>query len=773
MASSISADEVLNYQPGKPAVAKGKAITAQDVIDAIPRDPAMQTHFRDEVGAPIDMTAMDSASSPYSIPNVYAEQRPTGRDQNVLPGNAGFSANFKGNFVEDTQRKIAYYAQALFPNDPEAAKRFGVRDGSVVFIDNEGNIRDVEHGAGSRTGKALAYTPEVVGSIVGSFATGNPVTGGAVGAVGGKAIKQIIAGTLMDDPQTMAGNAKALAGEGLINLISGGFAKGASKFLNKGRVVDFTPQQIAEAQAMAQQIEQRLGIKLDVSQASQDPVLMALRKYAAKFPGKSAQIFKQLDEAQTSQSATAMNELMNKVATATASESAGMQGINAAQKAIKDARAEVTAQVKPLYDKAYAAVPEVDRTTKAGEKILDYLKLPYFREAFSSGQKLRSLETGSGTQPMKRTVETLSKADPNAGTWESASTAVKSTDTNAKVITSRLESGKTSQTPEGKLTQKSEEIHKDITRPSLAELDYTKRALDERIQAMMDSGQRQRAAALIQKRNEFVAALDALPNSEWQAARKAYGEAAKARIEPLENGAIGVLARTENRKAARVASKMFTDPNITANEIAFARGAIEKADPEGWNQLTRQYLATTLDKSLKVTQRGETTNLAGKLYQSLAGTPEQLAKLRAAMPKEAQPHLNDVLGAFRLIAATERAGSDTAFNQLVTKKIEGRFSTTLKMMRQPWQTVIEAGDQRNIETLVAKLADGLTDPAKVAQLRQVTKASPTLNRALQISSILGITPPERMIESEINPIADQPIGEPRRGRAAPQGSQGR
>jgi hypothetical protein len=766
MPNRISADDILNPTTST-------KITAQDVIDAVPREPAMQPHFRDEVGAPIDMTALDSASGPQSVPNVFLEQRPTGRDQNVLPGNAGFKANFKANFVEDQQRKIDFYAKALFPNDPEAVKRFGVRDGAIVYIDPEGNIRDVEHGAGSRTGKALAYTPEVAGSIIGSFATGNPVSGGALGGIGGKAIKQIIAGTVLDDPQTTAGNLEGMATEGVMNLLTGGLAKGVGKFFNKGRVVDFTPEQIAEARGIAQEIERRLGIKLDVSQASQDPILMALRKYAAKFPGKSAQTFKQLDEAQTGQTANAMQGLLDKVAKETASETAGMRGINAAGKAIKDARAAVSAEVKPLYDAAYAAVPEVSRVTKQGEKILDFLKLPYFRQAFNEGQTLRSLETGSGAQPVRSTVETLRKADPQTGAWESASTKVRSTGTNAQVIESRLSSGSSKQTPEGTLTQRTDEIHKDITRPSLAELDYTKRALDERIQGMMESGQRQRAMALKAKRDEFVKALDELPNQEWQAARKAYGEAAKARIEPLENGAIGVLARTENRKAARVASKMFTDPNITANEIAFARSAIEKADPEGWSQLTRQYLATTLDKSLKVTQKGETVNLAGKLYQSLAGTPEQLAKLRAAMPKETQAHLNDVLGAFRLIAATERAGSDTAFNQLVTKKIEGRFSTTLKMMRQPWQTVIEAGDQRSLESLVAKLADGLTDPAKVSQLRQVTKASPSLNRALQISSILGLTPPERMIKSELFPMADRPIGEPRRGRPQSQGSQGR
>ena len=68
-----------------------------------------------------------------------------------------------------------------------------------------------------------------------------------------------------------------------------------------------------------------------------------------------------------------------------------------------------------------------------------------------------------------------------------------------------------------------------------------------------------------------------------------------------------------------------------AKEIAFARNSIEKADPDAWKQLTRQYLATTLNSALKVTQQGETRNLAGKLYQAMAGTPEQLAKLQGGL----------------------------------------------------------------------------------------------------------------------------------------------
>jgi hypothetical protein len=668
--------------------------TAQEQIDAVPRRPAMQPQLVDEQGRDYNAGDLDNVNSVYDIPKLRVEQRPTGRDLNVQPGNAGFKANFKSAFVEDPQTQMRIFAKALFPDDPNAARRFGMRDGRVVYLDDDGGIRDVEHGFGSRTGHALGYAPETAGAIAGSFATGNPVVGGSLGAAGGKGLKQMIGGLVFDEPQTTSGNLKGMAKEGAMTLVSGGLAKGAGKFFDKGRVVDFTPEQIGTARATQEQVQRTAGITLDLAQASGDPVLLALRKYAAKFPGESSQVFKALDELQTGQSADAMQKLIGVVSRSMSSEAAGRQGINAAQEAIRAARANVSQQVKPLYDAAYAAVPEV-----ADPKILAFLKLPYFQQAYKAGQRIATLEGNAAAKP------------------------------------------------------------------DLRALDYTKRALDDQVESLMQSGNRQSARAVKLKRDEFVSAIDAIPNQQWQAARRKYAELARSTIEPLENGAVGTLSRIKDAKAATAAAKLFSDPAITAQEVALARNAVSKADPEAWSALSGQYLATVLDRSLKVSQRGEATNLAGKLYQALAGTPQQALKVRTALPAGAQAHLDDMLKGLKLVAATERAGSDTAFNQLVTQKIAGRFSTTLKLLRQPIQTAIQSGEDQQLDRLVANLARGLTDPARVASLRQVSKMPPGVERSLYTIAALSLAPGGRYLEGELFPAADMPIpaAEPRRG----------
>jgi hypothetical protein len=426
MANSITPDEVLGVAP--------TTISAQDVIDAVPVDRQLQPQLRSGQ-TPISPIDVDAANSPAQIPkNINVVQQPTGRDMNVQPGSSGFATNFKAGLVEDPRTKIAIHAKRLFPNDPTAASRFGIRDGRIVYIDDDMNVKDAEAGAAAGFGNALAYSPETTGAIIGSFAARSPVLGAAIGSIGGKAAKQIIAGTALNDPQTTLGNVKGMATEGAVNLAAGGLSKLVGRFLNKGRVVDFTPAKAGEAATTRDATQASTGITLDLAQASQDPALMSLRKYAAKFPGESAQIFKQLDELQTTQSAEAMQKLIATVSTAMSSDAAGRQGINAANEAIKAARAGVSKQVKPLYDAAYASVPEVSAADKQGAKVLEFLKLPYFREAFAAGQKLRSLETGSATKPAERVTERLHKADPQAGTFETATTTVDSTSTGAKVI---------------------------------------------------------------------------------------------------------------------------------------------------------------------------------------------------------------------------------------------------------------------------------------------------------------------------------------------------
>jgi hypothetical protein len=644
---------------------------------------------------------------------------------------ANFGAALKSELVEDLDTRRRLVAESI----GVPIERVGMLDDKPVFVNDEGKLQYVS-GFGTRTGAAIVgNTPEAIGGIVGSFA-GSPVIGSAAGATGARGLKRAAAGLIFDEPQTVSGNLKDLAVEGATNLGAGLAGKGLAALGNRGKVVDFSPTNRAAAEAVGQRVKQSTGIDLDLAQASGDRKLISLRAYAARYPGKSAELIQAADEAAEGQFEAATNRVLDMIAKSQPSEVAGSAGVNAAQMTIAAARKNVSNSVRHLYEAAYKAVPEVDRTTKQGERILDFLKLPYFQEAFSAGQKLRALETGSAANPRQRVTETLTKRGEDA--IERASTTVDSTSTGAKRITSRLSTEDTPrETPDGVLTRRSETTHTDITRPSLAELDYTKRALDERIEAMQLAGQRQRARALKMKRDEFVAAMDALPNQQWQAARKEYAELAKSTIEPLENGAVGVLAKIKNPKAATAAAKIFQDPNVTPSQIAFARAQINKQDPEAWNGLVRQWMGQRLNAALKETQTGDVVNPAGKFRQAVFGTPQDRAKAAAMLPQGVLKDFEDLMFAAERLASTPIAGSNTMRDTEIKEQLKGTGAVLFRWLTSPRKAVVDAAEQRALEQGTVAITEALLDPAKRSQLKRVVKMRPSAQQAIMITTLLS------------------------------------
>lgn len=662
-------------------------------------------------------------------------------EQPIPADRANFGASLKAGIIadEDTQRREI--AKSLFPNDPRGAERVSFFEGTPVYVDDRGQLKRVSPALVSGLAEITANTPEAVGATIGSFATGNPVSGAAVGGAGGRALKRGVSQLVFDEPATPLSVAKEMAGEGAVNLVAGGVGKGIAAFAGRGKIVDFSPSNIRNAEQIREYVKKTTGIDLDLAQASGDRNLLALRDYAAVYPGRTAEIIQRADEIAAGQLDTATNRFLDTIAKSTPSEIAGKNGVNAAQLIIATARRNVSKSVDPLYKAAYKAVPVVDRTTKQGEKILDFLKLPYFPEAFSAGQRLRALETGSAAKPAQKTVETLTKKTDEG--IERASTTVQSTSTGAKRITSRLSTEATpKKTADGVLTRRDETVHSDITNPSLEELDYTKRALDEQIEALKEAGQRQRARALTIKRNEFVAALDALPNMQWQAARKEYGELAKSTIEPLENGIIGVLAKTKDPVVSRAAAKIFSDPNVSPQAINLAKTALEKESPEAYAGLVRQYLAHRWDQALKTTQGGDVINPAGKFRQSVFGTPSDRERMRALLPAGASSAFEDLMLAMEKLSrtplgASRVAGSPTFTRTEIDENLKGMGAVIFKYLTTPRQAIREAAEERVKRQSIDAITEALLDPAKRSQLRQVARMEPSTKQAILLTNLIA------------------------------------
>lgn len=355
MPNSITFDDAVGGVSGK-----SQGITFEDAVRA---HEDKNTQYQQ--GLQKQYERANSKPDPYINPLVVGDapaEMPLLRQHrlDVAPAEkSNFKASLKANLVDDPETKRRIIAQELFPDDPNAIKRVGVIDGAHVYVGDDGQLHRVSPKSVSAGAIATANLPEVVGATIGA-ASGMPVAGAALGATAGKAYKQVAANLLLDEPQTSGGNAVELAKEGALNLATGGVAKATTKFMDRGKIVDFSPSNLKQAEAVRAEAKAKTGIDLDLAQASGDRKLIALRAYAARFPGQSADLVQAADDASAGQFDKAVKTVLDKIGTAQPSEIAGAKGSNAAELVIAAATARRDAAVKPYYEQAKNVVLGAD-----------------------------------------------------------------------------------------------------------------------------------------------------------------------------------------------------------------------------------------------------------------------------------------------------------------------------------------------------------------------------------------------------------------------------
>lgn len=586
--------------------------------------------------------------------------------------NANFGASLKAGLVEDEGTKRRLIAESLFPGDPSGVDRVGFIGGTPAYLDEKGEVRKVSPGIVRFGAGALANSPEMAGSIAGSAA--GPF-GATLGAVGARGLKRAAAGLIFDEPQTIAGNLQDLGKEAALNLAAEGTAWGIKKFADRGKTVDFSPNNARAAEQTVQTTKAKTGIDLDFAQASGDRKLIGLRAYAARYPGKSAELIQAADELSEGQFEQATKRVLDLVATSKPSEIAGQNGINAARLAIDAAEMARDKAVAPYYEQARKVVLGAD-------VIDDVSKDPLIARA---ARRVKS-------DPVyQRNLDGLD--DNSVGFWH-----------------------------------------------------QVKRNLDSGYSVSERSGNRTAAreyASAASSLNKKIAAA----SPEYAQANAFYADTTKKIIEPLEQSAVGILAKIKDPKAATAAAKIFSDPNITAQQIAQAKSVIASKNPEAWNDLTRQWLGQKFNQALKETQTGDVNNVAGKFRQAVFGTPADKAKMQAMLPGGAVQAFDDLMAAAEKLASTPIAGSNTMRDTEIKDQLKGTSMVIFRWLTSPRQAVKDAAEQRALENGTLQIAEALLDPQKRSQLKQVIKMAPSTRQAILISSIIGAQVPARVAAS--------------------------
>lgn len=715
-----------------------------------------------ELGGPSSMQEPAPAVDPYNArrapplaPREAAPSQPLG---------SGFSAAFQLGLVQDEETKRKILADTLFPGDPDGIYRVGFdRTGQPVYVGDDNQLHKIASGTAAFGAQLLASSPEMIGAGIGSL--GGPGTAALI-ASGMHGLKRSAAGLYYDEPQTTMGNVRDMAIEGATTLAGEGVGRGLNALVNSNRVVNFTPANQVVARAVRERLKRETGIDLDLAQASADRRLIALRAYAGRYPGESANLIQEAERRQNEQFHEAVDRIIGQVAAPTTAEAAGKQGINAAQAAIDAERLAAQARVDPLYQAAYAKGAVV-----TDPEVLQFFRHPEFRAAYRRGQDIARLEekeaptimvrkpvpdmkmdasvppqmsvkVGPAQAPHPAKAPALTRPSQPAleGPKPEPGTNLVTVDEAGNLVIPGTRQFKREKTPAAGYRARVEYTEEPMRVPDLRALDYTKRGLDAEIAQLKASGRREEARALLIQRRKFVQALDNLDIPEYQAARAAWKEEVRKNIKPLENGVVGALSRIKEPKAAAAAARIFGDPNLSPTMVLDAKKAIQPSNPAAWNQLVRTWIAHRYNQAQRVTQTGSELNPAGKLHQSLFGTPTARENTLAMLDEPTAHLLEQVMEAASRMASTPIAGSNTFRDTETAEMLKGLTGKGFQLWRaftSPRDALRSMAERRAVEQSTLDIAEGILDPTQQKKLRVVLAMKPSTRRNVLLFNVLG------------------------------------
>jgi hypothetical protein len=664
--------------------------------------------------------------------SVGIEQFVTTNAPPILPAKQmNFVAALKKNMVSDPETQRRVIGARLFPNDPNAHNRVGMIDNKPVYVDDNGQLRMVS-GSWSRFGAAaLANSPEMILSGLGSVSA-HPAIGGTLGAAGAHGIKRGIAGLMFDEPQTIKGNLGEMAGEGAVNLVAGGIGKGIGAVAGRGKVVDFTPADVKSATQARDYIKNSTGIDVDLAQASGNRKLIALRAYAARYPGKSAELVQAAEEAQQGQLDAAVSKVLGQIAKSAPSEVSGVAGINAAGMVLELARGARDKAVAPFYEAA--------------------------RKVSISGDVAETLNKDPVLRYFSKKVEKDPLYQRQLGIDPDATTAIRTNESPSQRLTTDGIMNRQRMEPVAG-SRHGKTVHVPAQQPvnTVGYWHQVQQAIDDEI--AKNAGEPNRIRILTQVRKDLNQKLEAA-SPEFAEANAHYAHVTRDTIEPLESSAVGVLSRITSPKAATAAARILSDANVSPAEIRATLVSLNRIDPEAGPGLVRQWIAQNWNKALKETQTGAEVNAAGKLRQAIYGDPSQKAKADAMIPPAAKQAFNDLMTAAQALSRTPSAGSNTARDLNIEGQLKGQGGVIMKWLTSPRSQAKDALEQRAVEKNTLALTEALLDPAKQNQLKIIVKMQDSTKKAIALSALLS----GQVISTAAARDADHMPLEPTRGR---------
>lgn len=180
--------------------------------------------------------------------------------------------------------------------------------------------------------------------------------------------------------------------------------------------------------------------------------------------------------------------------------------------------------------------------------------------------------------------------------------------------------------------------------------------------------------------------------------------------------------------------------NASPDTVRYAKEQITSGGgEEAWNAVTRAYLQDQWNVAKKAAkgQQGEKLDTGNTWQNILLGDAKQQKALRVALDQDKFNALRDLAEVLQAAGRVKKLGSDTAFNQLITEELiknppyTGVVTGAARVVGSALQPqnygkmIADWATKRDASKNAEQLADMISDPNAVEQLKQLRKMSPT------------------------------------------------
>lgn len=591
---------------------------------------------------------------------------------------AGATTAFMGGIPTDKQSAIKYFAEKRgIPTN-----RYRVIDGNIAYQADDGKfykeiVTPLET-AGYYAPDVLEAVPETVAGIALAPTTPAVAIPATMGVAGGaNYLRQLVGEQLTGTKPDLLQSGISAATAGVAEAVP----FGVKAFRERKTVRDIGGLD-AFAMKELQSKAKNLGIDLTPAEVTQLNSLMSQQKVLGNIPASSKKMQQFYEVRETEQIQPAVEKFLNQVSSVSDQTQAGKLGLdalNARKVQLEEARDLATA---PLYEASFAQAKPVDVTNIV--KNID-----------------QKLKTAKGEQAgfLARTKALLYKEPPVI-------------DADGNVVR------------QGVLDDRLDALQNAKFQMDKMFKDEAFTSLDKKIQAQLTE---------IQQNLVRTMGKD---NPKYLEANKAFAEASKP-IEEFTTRKTGTsLTQISPDNLNQFATRVFSgnDPQT----IRYVREQVEATNPEAWQAVTRAYMQDVWEKALTPSkgQKGMKLDTGAEWQNLLLGGRKQQDALRAALGDDSFMALRDLSGVLKSAGSVKKLGSDTAFNQEILREmtkaaeqdptgIAARIIGT-GISPQDWgRRINEWATERAFAQNADKLADIITSPQGIQQLKELRKMSPT------------------------------------------------